>query len=509
MGETVSSQPDQRDWAIRNHRQLRQLIEGLRDGVILVDLDQTILWANEPALAMHNVATRAELGADIDDYRKRFRLTYRNKHVLKAGDIPIADVLAGKKPQDVTVEVSLPVDRDACRIHRIRCLVITNAEDEPDYLVVIIEDETDRYQAVDRFESAFNANPAPAVICRIDDLTYVRANRGFLEMTGYAKADIVGRTIKEFDLLIHAPNRVEMLGKLKDGRALSQLELDLPMPDGGIRHVLMAGQPIDIADEPCLLFTFADLEARQRAETALRQSEERFSKAFSLSPVAMTISWTESRQFIEVNQAFLQLTGYALEEAVGRSASDLKLWVGKTDEDRMQTVLAEGETLQGMDLKIRIKGGGEIDCLLSAEAVTIGDNACILCVIQDITERKRSEVELVAAIETVMSETSWFSRKIVEKLAGLRQTSQNASSGVDVDALSDRERDVLGMICEGSSDRDMAEALGLSPHTVRNHVSSLYRKIGVAKRGAAVVWARERGIAGRAAMSGNRPKKSR
>ena len=47
--------------------------------------------------------------------------------------------------------------------------------------------------------------------------------------------------------------------------------------------VIMAGQPIDMGDEACMLFTFADLDAREKAETALRESEERFTKAFQLS----------------------------------------------------------------------------------------------------------------------------------------------------------------------------------------------------------------------------------
>ena len=492
-----------------DHRQLQQMISGIGDGVILVDLDQTILWANGPALTMHGVSEVKDLGGDIDGYRERFRLTYRNKRALKSGDIPIADVLAGGKAQDVTVEVTRPEDPDDCRVHRIRCIVITDADSEPDYLVVIVEDETARYQAVDRFESAFNANPAPAFICRVDDLTYVRVNRGFLEMTGYKKTDMVGKTIKQLDLLAHAPNRDETLAKLMEGRTVSQMELDLPMPGGGVRRVLLAGQPIDVEDEACVLFTFADLEARQKAETALRQSEERFSKAFSLSPVAMLISRSNTLEVMEANQAFVAMTGYGVEEIVGRSAADLHLWTDRADEKRMLAALAEGGSVPGLELKLRIKDSGDIDCLLSAEVVTIGDKECILSVLQDITERKRSEVELVQAIDSVMSETSWFSQKIVEKLASLRRPAAALKAGIGIDSLSDRERDVLGLICEGSSDKQMAEALNLSRHTIRNHVSSLYRKIGVAKRGSAIVWARERGLSGRLPKKHGGSKKGR
>ena len=45
--------------------------------------------------------------------------------------------------------------------------------------------------------------------------------------------------------------------------------------------MVVAGQPIEVGDEPCMLFTFADLEPRRKAETALRHSEERFAKAHS------------------------------------------------------------------------------------------------------------------------------------------------------------------------------------------------------------------------------------
>ena len=48
----------------RDHRQLHQLIAGLTDGIVLIDLDETILWANQAAIDMHGVGRLADLGRD-------------------------------------------------------------------------------------------------------------------------------------------------------------------------------------------------------------------------------------------------------------------------------------------------------------------------------------------------------------------------------------------------------------------------------------------------------------
>ncbi|NNC00957.1 response regulator transcription factor, partial [Corallococcus exiguus] len=80
-------------------------------------------------------------------------------------------------------------------------------------------------------------------------------------------------------------------------------------------------------------------------------------------------------------------------------------------------------------------------------------------------------------------------------LTALRRVS-HMSISAEVDELTERERDILLLICRGQSDLEMGTTLNLSRNTIRNHVSSLYRKIGVNRRGAAIIWARERGISG-------------
>ena len=82
----------------------------------------------------------------------------------------------------------------------------------------------------------------------------------------------------------------------------------------------------------------------------------------------------------------------------------------------------------------------------------------ILWVFHDIIERRRSELELVQAIDEVMKNARWLSRSIVDKLASLRRP---GISGSNAD-LSPREREMLELICDDLDDPAIAARLGLS-----------------------------------------------
>jgi DNA-binding NarL/FixJ family response regulator len=62
--------------------------------------------------------------------------------------------------------------------------------------------------------------------------------------------------------------------------------------------------------------------------------------------------------------------------------------------------------------------------------------------------------------------------------------------------LTPRGREVLGLVCRGLDDGVIADRLGLSRTTVRNHASDLYRRTNARGSAALVVWARERGFGG-------------
>lgn len=475
--------------------QLQQIIADLTEGVLLIDPGGSIVHANEVALAMHGCTRAEDLGVTATGYRKRFVLRYLNNHVLKAKQYPLVRVLAGDSFDDVTVKVTRRSGGNFCRVHQVRGLPLINADGAVESLVLVGKDVTDWLGAEERFERTFAANPAPALICRLSDARYIKVNHGFLEMTGFEHDEIIGRPFRELDVLREAEHRDAALNALRDHATIPQQESLLRVKGGGTKFVIVAGHPIKIDAEACMLFTFNDLDAHKQAEVSLRQSEERFATAFRLAPVPMLVCAQPGWRVLAVNAAFAAVSGHQLADILGRSLQDIGFWKGTRILDELRASLDAGREVRERDVTLLTREGATIDCLLSAEPVTIQDEPCVLCVMPDVTERKRSEMDLLAAIEAVMKDASWFSHTVMEKLAQIRRPGTVNGAQGELGTLTPREREVLGLICKGQTDTEIAAALKLSRNTVRNHVSAVYARIGVNRRSAAVVWGRERGLA--------------
>ena len=475
--------------------QLQQIVSELSEGVILIAPDQRIIWANDAALSMHGVRTVEELGVDVDAYRANYALAYRNNQSLMDGNAPIERVVAGEAVHDVVVEVTRTGRDRADWVHSIRSLVLTDDDEKPECLVLTITDVTERYEAEQRFQSSFHANPAPAVICRLQDLRFVKVNQGFLDMTGYATDEVVGRSVYEVDVLRNAERRDLAIERLEDGKTIPQMEACLKVPLDEAKWVIVAGQPIEMPGKvSCMLFTFADLEARRKAEAELKQSQEQFEKSFQLAPIPTIRGRREGLTITDANEAFTAMFGYAREDLADHKADDLGLWTDRIAREKFERRLKRDGTVRGLEGRLRTKDGQEVDCLVSADTVAISGDLWVLCTIQDISERKRSEIELKKAIEGAMADASWFSQKILDKLASLRVPSPASPAPGGLDDLTVREREILIRVAQGATDDVIVGEFGISRNTVRNHLTALYRKLGVNRRSAVVVFARERGL---------------
>ena len=311
-------------------------------------------------------------------------------------------------------------------------------------------------------------------------------------MTGYYREGVIGHSIYEVDVLERAERREKAVHHLQAGATIGQMEAELSLPGGGSKLVVVAGHPIKVGKQSCMLFTFIDLEHRRKAEVALRQSEERFAQAFQLSPVPLLITTLGERRILDANQAFAAEFGHERLGLIGRTKADLKLWGDAETRAAVERQLYETGRVRTTEVRLHKNTGEAVDCLLTSEGVTILGERCVLTVIQNITAQRRSDARLQQAVEAVMQDTSWLGQKIVAKINSYAEP--DGPSSEDTEGLSRRERQVLALIAQGAADKAIACTLKLSTNTVKNHVRSIYRKTGVCKRGEAVVWGRQRGI---------------
>lgn len=361
-------------------------------------------------------------------------------------------------------------------------------------VALFLDDETGRYDAEERFERTFAANPAPALINRLSDLRFIKVNQGFLEMTGFRREEVIGRTAYEFDVLAGVEGRESALRRFHSGEVIPPLESYLATRSGGKRFVVLGGQPLEVGDEPCMLLTFIDLDERKRVEEALRQSEERFAKAFTLAPVAGVISALDDGRIFNVNDAFVKLTGYRTGEAVGRTALELGFWTGEGHRV-IADLLKTRRGYHDLELELHTKAGDVRTVAVSAATVRINDRACVLCMFHDVTVWKQTEAELVEAINLAMKDPTWFSASVAKRLRSVRGDAPTAEVAAKLDRLTARERQVLELICQGRSGPEIAGLVSVAKNTVRNHVSGLYKKLGVHSRAELIVWAKRHGVA--------------
>jgi len=137
----------------------------------------------------------------------------------------------------------------------------------------------------------------------------------------------------------------------------------------------------------------AEVEERKRSEAALRESEERFSKAFKSSPAPLAISDITTGELIDMNDCWLEMLGYEKAEQVGKTSRELGLWADPSERDRIVAMLRQKGSFKEESIIFKTKDGRELHTLWSAEAISLGGREVMLSMVHDQTERLQAEKE--------------------------------------------------------------------------------------------------------------------
>ncbi|MDX2231593.1 MAG: PAS domain S-box protein [Leptolyngbyaceae cyanobacterium bins.349] len=145
-----------------------------------------------------------------------------------------------------------------------------------------------------------------------------------------------------------------------------------------------------------------DATERKQAEEELKASQHRFATAFHRSPAALSITSFPEGMQLDVNEGWVQSTGYTREEAIGKKSRDLKFWQFETEQEEFIRQLREQGSVRNMLIHSRIKGGEIRKILLSSDLIELEGKSCLLNSAIDITEQKQVEellTQQLAAIE--------------------------------------------------------------------------------------------------------------
>ena len=138
-----------------------------------------------------------------------------------------------------------------------------------------------------------------------------------------------------------------------------------------------------------------NIQRRKKTEASLRESEEKFERIFRHSPDWIAIMRLRDGSYLDVNEAFEQITGYSRAEVLGKTSLDIGIYADPRERYEVDGAFLRMGRTQNQELQYRLKSGDVITVERSGELVEIGGEQCIISIVRDITGKKQAEQALL------------------------------------------------------------------------------------------------------------------
>jgi PAS domain S-box-containing protein len=271
-----------------------------------------------------------------------------------------------------------------------------------------------------RFAKAFQASPTPMVISTISEGRYLAVNEQWCDMMGYDREELIGRTAHELSLWADPGERDVLISNyLKDGYFRNEL-IHLRTKSGDVREVLCSAEIISHKEEVVILSLFSDLTEVKRAESALKESQQRLADIISFLPDATFVIDGEGK-VIAWNRAMEEMTDVKAQDMLGKDNYEYALpFYGKRRPILADLVLKPAHEIEAKYLSIKRR-----DFVLTAEAYMPALKGEEVYLIGKASALKDSRGNIVGAIESIRDITD--RKRAEEKYRGIFE---NAIMGI-------------------------------------------------------------------------------
>src|ERR1039457_389145 len=253
----------------------------------------------------------------------------------------------------------------------------------------------------ERYRTAFQTSLDGICISHLGDGRYIDVNKTFLDIMGYKREEVIGRTSVDLNFWVDPGAREDLVEMLRKNASFRDVHIRYRKKDGEFIWVLVSSSVIEIEGVFCTLSILRDISDAKAAEDrlsaaqqALRTSEARYRTAFQMSIDAVNINRISDGLYIEVNQAFLDITGYVREDVIGRSSFEVNIWADVRDRQNLLEILRNNSSCRDLEARFRKKDGTLIWGLMSASVIELDGVPCILPVTRDVSDAKAAEDEI-------------------------------------------------------------------------------------------------------------------
>jgi PAS domain S-box-containing protein len=397
----ISVQKQTEEALYQSSQKWEAIISASPDGIGMVSLDGKLQFMSDKLAGMYGYSVDQK-----DEYIGNPILNFIDPSNHKMLSDNFQKLIRGEEEYKITEYQAIRKDNSRFYVD-VNSTVLNDANGNPATILFIERDITNRKQVEEKLKA--NEENFRTFFSSIADLLFVLdgngniidVNQAVIRRLEYSKEELMGQSV----LMIHPEARreeavvilTEMLAGNKDFCPIPVIS------KSGIEIQVETKVYPGVWDGKPALFGVA------KDVTKIKQSEEKFSKAFQSGSNLMAISTINTGRYIDVNEMFLQVLEFSREEIIGHTSQELNLFEDNHEREILISNLKNNNFVKDAEVKIRTKNGQELIGLFSASYIQIGDEPCWLTTMTDITQRKLAEKALQRSetlLRSIMDTTS-------------------------------------------------------------------------------------------------------